>query len=271
MAYRFVEPRTRVGEAIEDFGGAKLYFFDFGTSNAKVTHSDFARTVANTDPVVADADGIFPDIFLDIQASVTLKTANDVIVYGPEDIYAPEDGITGLAASAVSVADTAGVFTATNVETVLKEISDNFLKLSRTNTISAGQTFSAGFLQMADFEIRRALMVDYAIKHNAVSSSSGTLTLDLSTGNSFVTTLTENVTTVTLSNPPPTGSYGEITLKVIQDAGGGAYTMTWPASVLWPGGAAPTISVANSAIDEITLRTIDAGTEWRGDYSQAYA
>ena len=271
MAYRFVEPRTRVGDGITDFEGAKLFFFDFGTADAKTTYSDFALSVANADPVVADADGLFGDVFLDIKATVTLKTSNDVIIYGPEDIWPPEDSIAALAASLVSVLDTAGVFTAINVETVLKEISDNFLKLSRTNTISAGQTFSTGFLAMADFEIRRALLLDYAIKHNSVSSSSGTLVLDLATGNSFVTILTENITTVTLSNPPATGIYGEITLKVIQDGAGGAHTITWPASVLWPGGTAPVISTANDAIDEITLRTIDAGTQWRGSFSQAFA
>jgi hypothetical protein len=103
MAYRFVPPRFDVGNGITDFGGAKLFFYDFGTTNAKTTYSDFALSVANADPVVADADGLFGNIYLDIQASVTLKTSNDVIIFGPEKIYAPEDGISSLAASVVSV------------------------------------------------------------------------------------------------------------------------------------------------------------------------
>ena len=82
--------------------------------------------------------------------------------------------------------------------------------------------------------------------------------------------LTENATT-TLSNPPTTGDYGQLVVKIIQDGAGGAFTVTWPASVLWPGGTAPTITVTNDAIDEITLRTIDAGTQWRGSFSQAFA
>ena len=270
MAFRFVEPRTRVGDGIANFAGATLSFFEFGTSTPKTTFSDFALTANNTDPVVADANGLFGDIFTDIQGTVTLKTSAGVVVYGPIDFFAPEDGISALAASNVSVLDTAGNFTAINVETVLKEISDNFLKLSRTNTISAIQTFTAA-LQISDQELRRALLLDYAISHNSVSSSSGVLTLDLTTGNSFVTTLTENITTVTISNPPATGRYGQFVIKIIQDGGGGAFTVTWPASVIWPGGTAPTISVANNAIDEVTLRTIDAGTEWRGSFSQAFA
>jgi len=269
MAYRFVTPRFDVGDGITDFAGAKLFFFDFGTSSAKTTFSDVALTVSNTDPVVADSDGLFGDIFLDIKATVTLKTSTDVVVFGPIDIFAPEDTVLALAATLVSVADTAGNFTAVNVETVLAELSDNFLKLGRVNTIAAVQTHTAA-VQLSDNELRRPLLLDFAIKHNAVSSVSGTLTLDLSTGNSFVTTLDEN-TTIVISNPPATGNYGQFAIKIIQDGAGGAYTVTWPAAVKWPSGTAPVITVTNNAIDEVTLRTIDAGAEWRGSFSQAFA
>lgn len=270
MAYRFVLPRADVGDGIVSFGGAKLFFFDFGTTDAKATFKDFALTVENTDPVIADPDGLFPNIFLDIQATVTLKSSTDVVIYGPEDIFAPEDTVLALAASLVNVLDTAGNFTATDVELVLKEISDDWAKLARTNTFSAIQTFSAA-LQISDQELRRALLLDYAIKHAVVSSSSGVLTLDLTTANSFVTTLTENITSIVISNPPVTGDYGQFVLKLIQDGAGGAYTVAWPAAVLFPGGTDPVMSVANDAIDEVTARTIDAGTEWRGSFSQAFA
>lgn len=270
MAYRFQPPNYDVGDGIVAFGGAKLFFFDFGTTDAKITHSDFALTVPNTDPVVADPDGLFGDIFLDIQATVTLKSSTDVVIYGPIDIFQPSDTISALAAASVSVADAAGNFTATDVELVLKEISDDWGKLARINTWSAIQTFTAA-LQISDQELRRALLLDYAIVHNSVSSASGVLTLDLTTGNSFVTTLTENITSIVISNPPATGRYGQFVIKIIQDGGGGAFTVAWPASVIWPSGTAPTITVTNDAIDEVTLRTIDAGTEWRGSFSQAFA
>ncbi len=270
MAYRFVTPRFDVGDGIPNFAGAKLSFFDFGTSTPKTTFSDFALTSANTDPVLADPDGLFPDIFLDIQATVTLKTSADVVVYGPIDTFAPEDGISALAAANVTVLDTAGNFTAADAELVLKEISDDWAKLARTNTFTAIQTFTSA-LQISDQELRRALLLDYAIKHTSISSAAGTLTIDLTTGNSFVTTLTENITTITISEPPATGIYGQFVIKLIQGGAGGAFTVTWPASVIWPAGTAPVMTTANNAIDEITLRTIDAGTEWRGSFSQAFA
>lgn len=269
MSYRFQPPNYDVGDGIVAFGGAKLFFFDFGTSDAKATFSDFALTSANTDPVVADADGLFGDIFLDIKARVTLKSSTDVVIYGPIDIFAPEDTVLALAASLVSVLDTAGNFTATDVELVLKEISDDWGKLARTNTWSAIQTLTAA-MQMSDQELRRPKLLDYSLEHTTVSSAAGTLTLDLSTGNSFATTLTENATVV-LTNPPATSNYGELIIKITQDGAGGAFTVTWPASVKWPSGTAPVITVTNGAIDEVTLRTSNAGAEWRGGFSQAFA
>ncbi len=270
MAFRFPEPRVRVGDGIDSFDGATLSFFEFGTSTPKITFSDLALTSQNTDPVKADGNGLFGDIFTDTKGTVTLETKQGANVYGPIDFFGPEDGILALTASSVAVIDSAGNFVAINVETILAEISDDWAKLARINTFLAIQTFTAA-LQISDQELRRALLLDYAIVHKSISSVSGTLTIDLTTGNSFVTTLTENITTVTISNPPATGNYGQFVIKFIQDGAGGAFTVTWPASVKWPGGAAPVITVTNSAIDEITLRTIDAGTEWRGSFSQAFS
>ena len=269
MAYRFVQPRILVGDLISNMAGAKLSFFDESTTDAKISFSDFALSVANTDPVVADSDGLFGDIFLDVTADVTLTTSTDVVIYGPITTYAPEDTVLALLASLVSVLDTAGDFTATTVETILTEISDDWGKLARINTWSAIQTYAAA-IAMADNAIGRAELTDYSITHNAVSSSSGLITLDLSTGNSFVTTLTENITAVTISNPSPTGKYCQFTWKIIQDSVS-ARTVAQPAAVLWPGGTAPTISTALGAIDKITYETIDEGTVFLGTFSQAFA
>lgn len=268
MAFRFVPPRVDVGDGIVSFGGAKLFFFDQGTSNAKITHSDVGLSVPNSDPVVADPDGLFGDIFLDVTADVELKSSTDVVIYGPITTYAPEDTILALLASLVSVLDTAGNFTAVNVETVLAEISDDWGKLARINTWSAIQTFTAA-LQISDQELRRALLLDYAVVNKVLVQASGTIDLDLSTGNSFEVVLTQNAT-ITISNPPATGNYGQLVVKITQDGAGGAFTVTWPASVKWPVATAPVMTTVNDAIDEFTLRTRDAGTEYLGSFSQAF-
>lgn len=66
---------------------------------------------------------------------------------------------------------------------------------------------------------------------------------------------------VTLSNPATGGAY---LIKVIQ--GDFVGTITWPATVKWPGGTAPTITATNDAIDYVTL--IYDGTIYLGSYVQ---
>lgn len=45
--------------------GAKLWFYEVGTSTPKDTYTDSTLSVANSNPVVADAYGVFPVIWLD--------------------------------------------------------------------------------------------------------------------------------------------------------------------------------------------------------------
>ena len=60
----------------------------------------------------------------------------------------------------------------------------------------------------------------------------------------------------------PTGTWS-ITLILRQD-GTGSRLVTWPANTKWAAATAPTLSTAASAVDVVTLMTIDAGTTWFG-------
>lgn len=117
-------------------------------------------------------------------------------------------------------------------------------------------------IDFADEVVSRPELKDYAETVATPSSSAGTLTLDLETGNVFAVTLAEN-TTVAFTNPPASGKAGTATLILTQD-GTGSRTVAWPASVKWAGGVAPTISTAPAAIDIFTFLTTDAGTSWFG-------
>lgn len=64
MASRFVIPNADVGNGISPSDGAKLFFFDTGTSDERDTFSDEDATIKNANPVIADGDGVFPDIFI---------------------------------------------------------------------------------------------------------------------------------------------------------------------------------------------------------------
>lgn len=267
-----------------NMSGGSLEFFLAGTSTPTNLFSDNSGTSIGTSIGLnsggyPEAGGNVITLFRDSSIAIKIvgKDAADDVVWTSDGL---KDSLVLLAstanaegASLVSVEDSGNFFTGTELETVTQDIGGSYLKNTVNRTgITAVYTFaSGGVLALADQEIRRALLVDYAVKHKVVSSSSNVIELDLEDGNSFVTTLTENITTVTLSNPPATGIYGQLVWKIIQDGAGGAFTVTFPASVLWPSGTAPTITVTNDAIDEITLRTIDAGTEWRGSFSQAFA
>jgi hypothetical protein len=89
------------------------------------------------------------------------------------------------------------------------------------------------------------------------------LTLDLQTGNVFEVTMTENVLSLVLANPPGGGIAGSCVLIVKQDANGGR-TLAWPGSIRWPGGVQPSITAAKNAIDLFAFVTRDGGVTWYG-------
>ena len=95
------------------------------------------------------------------------------------------------------------------------------------------------------------LVVPRAVLFNAeidVGNSGLAATVDWSAGQNHRITLTDSPT-LTFTAPAGVGTFK---LKVIQDATG-SRTITWPASVLWTGKAAPTLSTAASSIDLIAF------------------
>lgn len=86
--------------------------------------------------------------------------------------------------------------------------------------------------------------------------------IDLAAGNVHVITLT--VSNAALSFTGATAGVAcSISLYVRQD-GNGSRVITWPASVKWPQGIAPTLSTGAGKIDLIALETIDGGSTWFG-------
>jgi len=81
------------------------------------------------------------------------------------------------------------------------------------------------------------------------------LDIDCSLGNFFTKTIAAN-STFTFSNAPSTRAFA-FTLEVTHTSG----TITWPTTVRWPGGTAPTLTT--SRVHLITFVTDDAGTNWR--------
>jgi hypothetical protein len=90
----FVRTTTKAGLIAP---GAKLYFYLTGTSTLVNIYADDARTVALTNPVVADAFGSFPSIFLDPDTAYRVRLTSAAGV-----LLAPEaDPVRGIDADAI--------------------------------------------------------------------------------------------------------------------------------------------------------------------------
>ena len=115
-----------------------------------------------------------------------------------------------------------------------------------------------------DVDIDGELIVSsYNETYQAVTSSGGSTTINCEAGNVFSSTLSEN-TTFTFSNPPANGTAYGFSLKIVQDASASGYIVTWPTSIDWPGGSAPSLTVLTSAVDQFVFYTHDGGTTWYG-------
>jgi hypothetical protein len=148
--------------------------------------------------------------------------------------------------------DTTANFTGT-----LQNGGSNVVVDSDIGSTVVGSTFTG------DVDITGELVVDsYNESYAAVTSSSGSLTIDCESGNNFSLSLSENVTSSSFSNPPTTGTAYGFVLKVIQDSTD--RTITWPTSVDWPAATAPTLSSGSGAVDVFVFYTHDGGTTWFG-------
>lgn len=98
MAGRFTLPVVQVADSNGTPGaGNTLTFYVSQTSTPLDTFSDDALTAANTNPVVADSAGRFPDIFLqDQDYKVVWKTAAGVTVKTADPVRAAEPSSTAV-------------------------------------------------------------------------------------------------------------------------------------------------------------------------------
>lgn len=79
---RFVNPRPQFFDGSGDpIPGGKLFIYDSGTTTLKTSYVDVNQSVANTNPIILDADGRVPSIFFDGSARVVLRDADDVLIW----------------------------------------------------------------------------------------------------------------------------------------------------------------------------------------------
>lgn len=94
---------------------------------------------------------------------------------------------------------------------------------------------------------------------NALGSINSNTTIDLANG-AYVTATIAGALTFTFSNPPASGQGMQFVLVLTN---GGSAVVTWPGSVTWTGGTAPTLR--SSGVDVLRFYTSNAGTNWYGE------
>ena len=127
-------------------------------------------------------------------------------------------------------------------------------------TATQGTTADAA-LPKAGGTVTGTVVFGAAITEDAETLTGTSTTIDLATATNFLHDLT-GATTYTFSNPSSTGNATAFTLKIIQDST--ARAITWPSSVDWAGGTAPTLTATNNGVDVFVFYTIDGGTTYYG-------
>lgn len=153
-------------------------------------------------------------------------------------------------------------FTAVNIgnasDTTLTRASAGVLAVGGNNILTVAGGTMTGELIMADQLLTRALLKDFGLEVQAHSNTGSTETFDMTNGNVHTATLDQN-STFTFSNPTATG---DMCVWYLYLTNGGAFTVTWPASVDWD--AATTPELQASGTDLLAFITFDAGTNWLG-------
>ena len=91
----------------------------------------------------------------------------------------------------------------------------------------------------------------------------GSAVFDLEKANNFTLTHSGNFT-ASFTNPPDDPGAVGFPLQLAQPSPAAGNTITWPASVAWASGTAPTLSTGDGAVDVFTFFTTDGGVTYYG-------
>jgi len=139
-------------------------------------------------------------------------------------------------------------------------LANSSVTLGNTTVALGSTATSLGNLTTANVTV-----TNYTETLQAVGTVGASSTLSLATGTVLSATLTASTPcTFTM----PTATAGKSFILILTQSSSGMTTATFT-SVKFPGGTAPTITATASAVDILSF--VSNGTNWYGNYAQAFA
>lgn len=179
---------------------------------------------------------------------------------GTQEYEVNDSGTTKKVTGAQISAYVRGTVTLADLSITATATELNYNDITTLGTSQASKTVTAD----ANGDVNLSEELKAKSYNETYATTSGTTpTVNCETGNAFSHTLSGN-TTFTFSNPPASGTAYSFSIEIIQDASASGYTVTWPTSVDWPSGTAPTLTATASAKDVFVFTTRDSGTTWYG-------
>ena len=233
--------------------------------DAKLPSANFTYANITGKPTLATVatSGSYTDLS-NTPASYSLPTASTTVLGGVKvdgSTITISSGVISASSSYSLPVASASVLGGVKLGTGVSVDANGFLTVSTAYAGTGANSFT-GSQNLQDNELIRAKIRDYSETVSSPTISSGTLVLNLETSNIFTVSLNAAITTLTISNPPASGSGGSFTLIFAAD--GTARAVTWPASIKWAGGTAPTITSTSGKVDSFAFFSSDGGTNWQG-------
>ncbi len=231
---------------------AKLFLGSGGISFEGSTDDTYQTTVVSTDTTGSDKTITLPNA----TGTVSLITATETLT---NKTLTGNTAVNLISGSGTVVLNTTGTMTLPNAtDTVVGKATTDTL----TNKTLGASTLS-GQMTGADQTVSAVNLKDYGEITNANGAAGTTETLSMTDGNVHHMTLDENIEFTAFDNATASGEMCSFTLILRQD-GSGTNTVTWPGSVDWEDGTAPTLTTTASAVSILSFFTIDGGIIWHG-------
>jgi hypothetical protein len=130
------------------------------------------------------------------------------------------------------------------------------------NSSNITQVSATGFYA-ASAELSSVKLTKYYESRTEPTITASALTLNLNNSQIFNITLNSNISSITIQNTANVDNTAQgFTLAITY--GATARTISWPASIKWPGGSAPVLTNSNSKTDIFSFVTLNKGSSWLG-------